>query len=142
MRMSARSILLRVLLCVALVFNGAASATASVRMMQMHAQSDGAAASADAHASAMTESDTPCHHDGQAQHPEPGDSTAPAKPGHPAPGCCESGACTCSCVSHVVAMVPALAFRGISLADAGSIPPMALGHAAPGLPHLIRPPIG
>ena len=137
--MSARVVLLRLLLCVALVFNGAASAMASVQMMQLHAQADDAVASAGMQADAMAESTLPCHHGEQA----PEESTAPAKTKHPAtPDCCKSNTCTCACVSPVVAMVPTLAFHDVSMADADDVRAMAPGHATPALPHLIRPPIG
>ena len=141
--MPVRVVLLRLLLCVALVFNGAASAMASVQAMQMHAQMDAAAVPAHAHADAMAASAMPCHHGEQAQHGPPAESGEPAKNGHPAaPDCCESNTCACACVTPVVAMVPTPAFRGIPLADAGHVRPMALGHPAPALPHPIRPPIG
>ena len=137
--MSARFVWLRLLLCVALVFNGATSAMASVQMMQLHAQAEDAVGSAGTHADAMAESTLPCHHGEQA----PQESTAPAKTRHPAtPDCCKSDTCTCACVSPVVAMVPTLASHDVPMADAGNIRPLALGHAAPALPHLIRPPIG
>lgn len=133
--MSARAILLRVLLCVSLVFNGAASAMASVGMMQMHAQ----AADAD-----MADASMPCHDAAEAQpgHATMASSTAPDT-GHPAgPDCCESSACTCACVGHVIAMIPTLTLPRIVITDPGSIRPMLLGYPAPALPNLIRPPIG
>ena len=141
--MPVRVVLLRLLLCVALVFNGAASAMASVQAMQMHAQMDAAAVPARAHANAMAASAMPCHHGEQAQHGPPAASGDPAKNGHPAaPDCCESNTCACACVTPIVAMVQTLALHDVPMADAGNIRPLALGHAAPALPHLIRPPIG
>ena len=142
--MPTRAILLRLLLCVALVFNGAGSAMASVQMMQMHAVEHGAVG-APVTTAADAESAMPCHHGMQtAQHHGSADGAKPfkAKPTPAAPDCCKSGTCTCACVTHVAVMVPMVALHGIAIAHAGSVRPMALGHPAPALPHLIRPPIG
>lgn len=140
--MPARAILLRLMLCVALVFNGATSAMASVQMAQMHGQTGEMHASA---STAVAEDESgvpPCHHDGQPTHVGSADIAKPAKGEHPALDCCKSNTCTCACVSHVAAVVPMAAFLTTAIAHAGSVRPMALGHAPPPLPHLIRPPIG
>lgn len=139
--MSSRAILLRLMLCVALVFNGATSAMASVQMAQMHGQAGEMHTSA---STAMAEAELampPCHHDGQAAHTGSADIAKPAKGEHPAPDCCKSSTCTCACVSHVAAVVPMAPFLTTAVARAGSVRPMALGHPAPALLHLIRPPI-
>lgn len=142
--MSTRAILLRLLLCVALVFNGAASAMASVQMMQMHADGHEAASTPVA-PMASAESEMPCHHDGQPAHSQ--DAAAAATPSkdqqpHQTPDCCKSSTCTCACVHQAAAMVPMLVFQGATLLHVGSVRSMTLGHPAPALPHLIRPPIG
>ena len=142
--MSTRAILLRLLLCVALVFNGAASAMASVQMMQMHADGQGTA-SIPVPTMADAEPAMPCHHDGQASHSQ--DAAAAATPSkdqqpHQTPDCCKSSTCTCACVHQAAAMVPMLVFQGATLLHVGSVRSMTLGHPAPALPHLIRPPIG
>ena len=133
--MSSRAILLRLMLCVALVFNGATSAMASVQMAQMHGQAG------EMHVSASTvveeaEPAVPCHHDGST-HDGSTDIAKPIKGEHPAPDCCKSSTCTCACVSHVAAVVPMAPFLTTAIAHASSVRPMALGHAAPPLPHLI-----
>jgi len=142
--MSARAILLRLLLCVALVFNGATSAMASVQMMQMHADAHEMPNHADM-SMASAEADMPCHHDGQSAHPQDAiDAATPTKDKQPhqAPDCCKSSTCTCACVHQAAAMVPMMAFQGTALLHVSSVRPMALGHPTPALPHLIRPPIG
>ena len=142
--MSTRAILLRLLLCVALVFNGAASAMASVQLMQMHADGQGTA-SIPVPTMADAEPAMPCHHNGQASHSQ--DAAAAATPSkdqqpHQTPDCCKSSTCTCACVHQAAAMVPMLVFQGATLLHVGSVRSMTLGHPAPALPHLIRPPIG
>ena len=143
--MSTRAILLHLLLCIALVFNGAASAMASVQMMQMHADGQGTASVPVPTMVAGAEPAMPCHHDGQASHSQ--DAAAAATPSkdqqpHQTPDCCKSSTCTCACVHQAAAMVPVMAFQGTALLHVGSVRSMALGHATPPLPHLIRPPIG
>ena len=143
--MSTRAILLRLLLCIALVFNGAASAMASVQMMQMHADGQGTASVPVPTMVAGAEPAMPCHHDGQASHSQDAaDAATPSKDKQPhqAPDCCKSSTCTCACVHQAAAMVPVMAFQGTALLHVGSVRSMALGHATPPLPHLIRPPIG
>ena len=142
--MSTRAILLHLLLCIALVFNGAASAMASVQLMQMHADGQGTA-SIPVPTMADAEPAMPCHHNGQASHSQ--DAAAAATPSkdqqpHQTPDCCKSSTCTCACVHQAAAMVPVMAFQGTALLHVGSVRSMALGHATPLLPHLIRPPIG
>ena len=141
--MPARAILLRLLLCVALVFNGAASAMSSVQMIQMHANGQ-TAVSAPVKPMADTADAMPCHHDMQSsQHHGSANDAKPfkAKPA-PVPDCCKSSTCACACVTHVAVMLPMIALHGIAIAHIGSVRSMALGHPAPVLPHLIRPPIG
>ena len=142
--MSTRAILLHLLLCIALVFNGAASAMASVQMMQMHADGHEAASTPVA-PMASAESEMPCHHDGQPAHSQDAADAATAtkdkQPGQ-SPDCCKSSTCTCACVHQAAAMVPMLAFHGVVSLHGSSVRPMTLGHPTPALPHLIRPPIG
>ena len=142
--MSTRAILLRLLLCIALAFNGAASAMASVQLMQMHADGQGTA-SIPVPTMADAEPAMPCHHNGQASHSQDAaDAAMPSKDKQPhqAPDCCKSSTCTCACVHQAAAMVPMLVFQGATLLHVGSVRSMTLGHPAPALPHLIRPPIG
>lgn len=142
--MSTRAILLRLLLCVALVLNGAASAMTSVQVTQMHAD-EHEAVSAPVAPMAIGESEMPCHHDGQSAHSDDAaGAAAPAKDKQPrqAPDCCKSSTCTCACVHQAVAMVSMMAVQGVVSLHVSSVRPMALGHPAPALSHLIRPPIG
>ena len=143
-RMSARAILLRVLLCVALVVNGATPAMASAQMVQMHAAhlSDSRAVSRAAQVGNV-EPSASCHDQvAQAQPQHAGEASDHQQPDQSVPGCCKSSACPCACVHHAAAMMPLVAFHGASIAQGNSVRPMALSHPAPALPHLIRPPIG
>ena len=143
--MSTRAILLRLLLCVALVLNGAASAMTSVQVTQMHAD-EHEAVSAPVAPMAIGESEMPCHHDGQSAHSDDAaGAAAPAKDKQPrqAPDCCKSSTCACACVHQTAAMVPMMASQeGVVSLHVGSVQTMALDHPTPALPHLIRPPIG
>lgn len=154
--MSVWSILLRVSLCVALMFNGATTAVASVQMTRMHAgmaQQAGPTGQPETMSPAIVMSDAdnamPCHqHEAQPaqstglEQGAAAPDTGSPKSKHPAPDCCKSGMCRCACMQHAVAAIPMLPFNAATIEHADSVRPMALGHAAPALPHLIRPPIG
>jgi hypothetical protein len=142
--MSFWQIILRVLLGVALVLNGASGAAAAVRMQMPHA--DGHAETTLTKESPdISAVDAPCHQEaaavvskgqGAAADPEP------AKPKPPSPECCKSSSCNCVCVQAAQAP-PASAFIDTLLAGhSQSVRPLLLGHPAPALPHLNRPPIG
>lgn len=142
-RMSVRAILLRVLLCLALVLNGATPAMASAKMVQMHAAhlSDSRAVTR-ATQVASVEPSASCHDQVvQAQPQHAAEVANHQQPDQSDQGCCKSSACTCACVHHAAAMVPLVVFHGASIAQGNSVRPMALSHPAPALPHLIRPPI-
>lgn len=137
--MSLWAVLLRVLLSVALILNGATTAMASVQMT--HEFASKAATSVK-----TTSVEMPCH-----QHQQSAVSTAdapvappvlPSNAKHPAPDCCKSSACRCACLHAAPAAVPMMAFTPVMVEHTQSVRPMSLGHAAPALPHLIRPPIG
>ena len=124
------AVFLRILLSVALVLNGTSSAWA----MQSSTASASASVMHAAHEMAAEAAEPPCH-----EHAEP----APVAP-EPAPmpdDCCQTDACQCAC-----AHLPAAAFA-IALALPAPMPGTVLaartpgGHAAPALPHQIRPPI-
>lgn len=147
--MTVRAILLRVILSVALVFNGAASAMTSVEMAQMHAQTGVAhqhAQAGVAHPHEQSEPKTsmsdaaPCHDEQPKVHADDSHAGSPTKAEHP--DCCTSTSCTCACVSHVVAVVPVPALAGVATPNADLLLPVLINHVAPPLPHLIRPPIG
>lgn len=130
--MPAWPLLLRLMLAVALVFNGATPAVAAVHAGHMAPRPMVASPVA-----AVAE--MPCH-----EHHQAGDADqSPATGDQPArPDCCESGACRCDCVhsTPVAVMNPGVVASVIEHAE--SVRPMAPGHADAALPHLIRPPIG
>lgn len=141
--MSFRALMLHVILCVALVFNGAASAMVSARMAQMHGQTGEVHSAKQAPVAAAGADDArPCHDNAHAMHDGARGDAKPAKGEQPAPDCCKSNTCTCACVNHVAAVVPPPAFQASPIAHDNSVRRMTLGHAAPPLPNLIRPPIG
>ncbi|WP_374151526.1 CopL family metal-binding regulatory protein [Xanthomonas hortorum] len=89
----------------------------------------------------------PCHQHQQAASVSADPSAAalvsPPKSKHPvAPDCCKSSACRCACMHSAPATVAMMIFTPALVEHSQSVRPMALGHAAPALPHLIRPPIG
>ena len=125
------AILLRVLLSLALVLNGAGSAWA----MDAHAGAT-KARHHDGHAIAAEAVVPPCHDDADAGAPHAPDPT-------PEPAdCCRTAACQCAC-----AQLPATALAANPFVP--DLPPAAAamsrtphGHPAPALPHRTRPPIG
>lgn len=141
--MSAWPILLRILLSVALIFNGAATVAASAHMN--HAGMAEAVQSAKVVQAVEAQ---PCHQHDQAASADPSGQPAVALDtgssgsGHPTPDCCESGACRCACAHHAQAAIPDVVFNTPMIEHADSVRPMSWGHAPPALPHLIRPPIG
>ncbi|QSX77174.1 CopL family metal-binding regulatory protein [Agrilutibacter solisilvae] len=132
--MSVGSLLLRVVLSLALILNGAATAIAHA-----HPVAGGSGAvRIDAPESADASMDMPCH--GQAGHelalPKPaGEDDADQ-------GCCESSACQCACVHPVHATLVGFAFAAPARIHAPWVQPFAPGYPEPAQPHLIRPPIG
>ncbi|MGH8060403.1 MAG: CopL family metal-binding regulatory protein [Pseudoxanthomonas sp.] len=143
--MSVWPTLLRVVLSVTLVLNGASGAAAAVRMPMSHAMGHTEAVlvvKESPDVSAAT--DMPCHQTNGAVSEA---SVAvvdptPAKSKHLAPDCCKSSSCNCVCVQAAQAP-PASAFVTTLLADhSQSVRPLLLGHPSPALPHLNRPPIG
>ena len=139
-------LLLRVLLSLCLILNGSGYAMASAHMSMGHQESGGAMGqlAADPADSAQP----PCHqlHDAapQAAEQAPGSppDTAAVDSDSPSPDCCKSGACRCACVQHVPATIPVHALGEAAMEHAAIVLPLTLGHAAPALPDLIRPPIG
>ena len=128
--MPVRLILLRLLLCVALLLNGTASAMAAARMAIPAAEPQGMA----------MQSAAPCHDMATMDHAaEPAQASQGSDP---APDCCTSGICQCTCVHAAqialpFVLAPAFDARGARIALS-----MPAGHAQPALPHPIRPPIG
>ena len=131
--MRLRAILLRLLLCVALVANGTSAVYAST-MMAAGAGMDVAAA---AHDAAPPCDDMPA----MAHSAMAADHDAPAPPvSHD--DCCPPGACLCSCVSHAPTIPAFGAFAIPVRPSAAPVAALRVSFASPALPHLIRPPIG
>jgi hypothetical protein len=143
--MSVWALLLRVLLSVALVLNGATGAAAAVRMQMTHGDGQALAALA-AESPELSSGDMPpCHQqtteaDGEA--PLAAADPAPAGSKHSTPDCCKSSSCNCVC-AHATQAPLASTFVHAPLVDRSqNVRPLLLGHPAPALPHLNRPPIG
>lgn len=141
------STLLRLLLCVALVFNGATSAMASVQMAHGGMAGATEAVSQPAMADGQTTTESMTCHDQQAttaatEHVATAPTSMLHNVKHQSSDCCKSGVCRCTCVHHVQAAVPAMAFYASWFGHTDGVHSMPLGHAAPALPNLIRPPIG
>lgn len=133
MFMSVWSVLLRLLLAVALVFNGAAPAVAAIHAEHM------AAVPVSAEPAQAADEAMPCHghQAGAAEQPQPAPDKEPASP-----DCCKSGACRCACVHSTPVAIVDFGFTAPLIEHAESVRPMPSGHADAALPHLIRPPIG
>jgi hypothetical protein len=138
------SCLLRVLLSVALIFNGAATAGASVHIIGHTGAMAAVVAEAAAEpALATAEEDPSCREHRPVPSAEQRAAAADTDQSQrPAPDCCQSDACRCACVHHAPAAIVGLDFHAPLIEHAASVRPMSSGHADPALPHLIRPPIG
>nr|WP_295379087.1 CopL family metal-binding regulatory protein [Pseudoxanthomonas sp.] len=131
--MSLLSLLMRCLLCAALVLNGASAAAASVGMLET------------AHASGATEdANGNPHATDCARHPvAPTTGGASSVPDpSPDPDCCKAANCTCACVHGCATVVSTSTPTPVIILHAQRLPAPPVGHPAPVLPHLIRPPIG
>lgn len=135
--MSVWSLLLRMVLGVALVLNGAMGAFAATGMQMSHHAAPGTGQAIEEAAV-----ETPCHQAIGTTHTSPAVDPTPEPPRHGGPDCCESASCTCICVQSV--QVPPLhAVMSPAHLDHGQgVRPLSLGHSSPALPHPIRPPIG
>ena len=130
------ALLLRLLLCLALVANGTSAVHAGVGMAV-----DGGSE----HAAAADESAPPCHDDMAAMADADGataDHSGMSSPPSMEGDCCPAGGCLCSCVWSAPTL---LGVHGVALATLPASVPVAFlagSHASPTLHHLIRPPIG
>ncbi|RNF86322.1 hypothetical protein EER27_02575 [Lysobacter psychrotolerans] len=148
--------LLRVLLCLVLALNGATSAVAATHMQLGHIGHSGSQATAAdavdapivAAAQASVE-DMPCHQD---QHeparaasdgPAADDATTTGStPSSSTTDCCGSDTCTCACMHAAQAALPITTVAASVIDHSQTAHWLPTAHAAPALPHLIRPPIG
>ena len=130
------SILLRLLLAAALIFNGGATTAASVHMNHM------GGVDAVVQPEPVSQEDPPCHEHLSTATDQPDPTVGADNHQAPSPDCCKSGACRCACVHHATAAILDLGLVAPIIQHAASVRPMSTGHAAPALPHLIRPPIG
>lgn len=140
--MSVAAVLLRLLLSLAIVLNGAGNAMASVPMqggaMPLHygQQDDRAGTAASAHC-AGHEMTMPA----ALANAVDGSGQAPDRSEQSMPDCCKSSACRCACAHACSSLMPAAAQAFAMIAHEMSIGAMSIGYRAPALPHLIRPPI-
>jgi len=138
--MSILSVLLRLLLSVALLFNGVASASAhDTGLVEAAAKGDLVIDHA-----AKAES-IPCH-EHHAAHTTAGQDPATAPlagtPDSEPSDCCESGTCPSVCAQQAPAALLGGGFIASKVEHSASVRPMSFGYPSPALPHLIRPPIG
>ncbi len=149
--MRAWSVFLHVVLCIALILNGSVPAMAHGG----HGESKSSSATSGAvkpdvetthHAAPKQHG---CHDEAASvSHVDAASSDQAAAPGH-APcskdgggDCCKQGTCGGSCAQHCAAsLLPPSTPRAASLPSADSARKIAIGHHAPPLPHLIRPPL-
>lgn len=139
--------MLRVLLVLALIANGTGSVLAATRMQ---VESFGArAAAADVAQFDASTAAAPCDEhagidamvmDASATTPHTPDDTQDSDAG--SDDCCASGFCLCACVQHAVAGMANLHVLEPGIDRDTTAQVLSIGHAAPALPHLIRPPIG
>lgn len=140
--MSLWSFLLRVLLSLSLILNGVATAAA---VTHTHAGPGNIqpVMSTPVKVSQAAE-EAPCH---QHQLAEPAATNDhPSTPAEPASNssfdCCKSNTCGCACTQAAQAPLPGLNLVAPVIDHSRSVRRLTLAHAAPALPHLIRPPIG
>lgn len=134
---------LRLLLCIAIVLNGAGDVLAATRMhvegMAGYPVPEAAVAGSPCHSTAGEAVGLqPGPPDGHGAHDERGGL------GDDEPGCCSSSgpACECEC-AHVAHVVPVPTGSAAAIMPAFLEPVhVASVHVAPTLPDLIRPPIG
>ncbi|MGH8085855.1 MAG: CopL family metal-binding regulatory protein [Lysobacter sp.] len=139
--MSIFSVLLRLLLSVALLFNGVASASAhDTGLVEAAAKVDLVIDHA-AKAESM-----PCHEHHSAHSTAAGQEPATAplagSPDTEPSDCCESGTCPSVCAQQTPVALLVGSFTVSKVEHSASVRPTSSGHPSPALPHLIRPPIG
>ncbi|WP_133478718.1 CopL family metal-binding regulatory protein [Cognatilysobacter segetis] len=134
------ALLLRIVLCLALVANGAGAARASTHVACGHAGAPrDAAAAMHGHAHDCCDPDAmPRHHDASDGHATPHSSSHPSS----SEDGCDRGGCACPCPAQLpIGMAPVGEGRIAARSPPSRLLPRA-NHAPPRLPPLIRPPIG
>ena len=144
--MSFWPILLRALISISLILNGSGYAVASTHMQMGHMSTVASVPQPPAEPVATAE--PPCHQHqvnasaAAAQLPDAVHDKAPAKSKHPSPDCCKSGACRGTCTHQAQTALHTHPLRYAGVEPVSGVRPLKPGHAAPALPHPIRPPIG
>lgn len=138
--MTPAATLLRLLLSLILIFNGIGGAFAGAQMQLQHAHPDQptvtAEATANVHAG-MPE----CDESIEQTQPAPAAIDLASSPDEAVPACCENMVCDCACAQHGSAMVTVSRIALTMHGHASALHPLTVGHVAPALPRLIRPPI-
>jgi len=151
------SLLLRVILSLSLVANGASYAQESARMQFEHV-AHAAVTETDSEPAADDANVPPCHrHAAKAAaaaavaahaHHAAAAIAAASTGKHPLPvgkkagdDCCKGKACKCACAHASCAATVAIATQVLSNPEV-RVPVLVVNHPQPRLPHLIRPPIG
>jgi hypothetical protein len=140
---SVSSLLLRVLLSVSLVMNGAGLAQASTRMQLEHSGHQTHSLQVTAAMTLQAAEEVPCH-----DHEEPGRAKPAADPPRDNAAslhtgdCCKGEVCGCACAQHAPVVFTPCVQATVAVLHLGSAARLASQHRPPALPHLIRPPIG
>lgn len=140
--MSPFAVLLRVLLCIALILNGSVPAVHAA--MSGTASQDAPAIAPDADGGAdMAMSEGGCHDAGMARDAPPVEMPSSPDPDADDTDCCtDEGDCRSACAQHCAVSIPSLAVLDlIQLPAAGPLPTQAAAHPDPRLRDRIRPPI-
>jgi hypothetical protein len=144
--MTVSSTLFRLLVATILMLNGIASAMAAVQ----HAAGPGEpgpVAETPTMAGTIDPAGGDAHGDCTDSGPELADDAAATTASshgaghHPGPDCCDPGTCQCACANAGLPALPPEAREGFAAPGRTCAPATAAMHAAPALPHLIRPPI-
>ena len=137
-----RSIVLRMLLCVALILNGSGYAFAATQMELQHL------AMATEAVDRLTEPAAPCHGSATVAAAQAGphhatsDDCMAAQPHKQAEGCCQPSQCSCDCLQHATSAVRHAAPAAHLPHESRIVSVQPARHVSPLLPNLFRPPIG
>jgi hypothetical protein len=136
--MSVASLLLRILLSMLLVFNGAAAAAAGVRMA---GHDHGARIAASTPALPQTDA-AGCHDRSGVKASMQHAASKGADAGHADADCCQDrDACRCDCLHHASALMPHLEWRAVAISPPTSESVLTRGVATAPQRLPLRPPI-